>query len=171
MSISHTSGDLTKRIQQLLDERQQLADEIGTIDATLARVGVALASNGRSHTPATPVAKHAAPTKHVAPAKPSTVKIPVKSSVKGIGKTPVKTVGKSAVQSKSTNRKFAISGDQSILAFIKSKINPVGREIEAHWKAEGRKGRAINKVSKLVKDKKLKRTALKGERGSRYSLP
>jgi hypothetical protein len=169
MPISHTSGDLAKRIQELLDQRQQLAQELGTIDATLARVGVALAANGRSQTPASPAAKHVAPAQHVAavkavsPAKPSTVKSPAKVTVKSIGK--------SAVQSKPGNRKFAVSGEQSILAFIKSKTNPVGREIETHWKSEGRKGRAINKVSKLVKDKKLKRAALKGERGSRYSLP
>jgi hypothetical protein len=71
---------------------------------------------------------------------------------------------------KAKRREFAVSGLQSILAFVKSKSNPRGGEIEAQWKSEGRKGRAINLVSKLVKDKKLKRIPLKDERGSRYSV-
>jgi hypothetical protein len=64
-----------------------------------------------------------------------------------------------------------VSGEQSILTFVKSKTNPKGQEIESHWKNEGRKGRAANDLSKLVKEKKLKRAPLKGERGSRYTLP
>jgi hypothetical protein len=46
----------------------------------------------------------------------------------------------------------------------------MGREIEKHWTSEGRAVSAANLLSKLVKEKKLKRTPLKGERGSRYSL-
>jgi hypothetical protein len=53
---------------------------------------------------------------------------------------------------------------------VKSKSNPRGGEIETHWQGEGRGGRAINLISKLVKEKKLKRIPLKDERGSRYSL-
>jgi hypothetical protein len=67
-------------------------------------------------------------------------------------------------------RKFAVSGEQSILAFVKSKSNPIGREIEKHWASEGRAVTAANLLSKLVKEKKLKRTPLKNARGSRYSL-
>lgn len=69
-----------------------------------------------------------------------------------------------------TRRKFAMSGEQSILAFVKSRTNPVGREIEKHWASEKRAVTAANLLSKLVKEKKLKRTPLKNERGSRYSL-
>jgi len=71
---------------------------------------------------------------------------------------------------KRVRRKFAVSGEQSILNFVKSKSNPVGNEIQKHWASEGRAGAAANLISKLVKAKKLKRTPLKGERGSRYSL-
>ena len=69
-----------------------------------------------------------------------------------------------------TRRKFAMSGEQSILAFVKSRSNPIGREIEKHWASEERAVTAANLLSKLVKEKKLKRTPLKNERGSRYSL-
>jgi len=71
---------------------------------------------------------------------------------------------------KRTRRRFEISGEQMILNFVKNKSNPVGREIEKAWHSEGRSGAAANLISKLVKGKMLKRTPLKDERGSRYSL-
>jgi hypothetical protein len=80
------------------------------------------------------------------------------------------TIGKNRRKSKRVRRKFAVSGEQAILDFVKSKSNPMGREIEKHWSSEGRAGTAANLLSKLVKEKKLKRTPLKDERGSRYSL-
>jgi hypothetical protein len=80
------------------------------------------------------------------------------------------TIGKNNRKRKRSRRKFAVSGELSILNFVKSKSNPMGREIEKHWTSEGRAVSAANLLSKLVKEKKLKRTPLKGERGSRYSL-
>jgi hypothetical protein len=75
------------------------------------------------------------------------------------------------VKKKRTRRKFAISGEQSILGYIKSNKSPTSQEIEKHWKSEGRSFVAANLLSKLVKEKVLKRTPLgKGIRGSRYSL-
>jgi hypothetical protein len=72
---------------------------------------------------------------------------------------------------KRRRRTFAVSGEQSILEFIKSNKNPTSQEIEKHWKGEGRSFVAANLLSKLVKEKTLKRTPLgKGIRGSRYSL-
>jgi hypothetical protein len=67
-------------------------------------------------------------------------------------------------------QRFAISGKESVLAFVKEQGKPTSQEIERQWKAEGRKGRAAKALSKLTREKKLKRTKLKGERGSRYSL-
>ena len=152
MPLSQASSDLTQRIQQLLDQRQQLTKAIASIDETLARVGAALATDGRAPKPVTSVKKPATSVaKPVAPTKPAAVK-------------------PTAVKSPRKAGKFAMSGEQSILTFVKTKSNPRGGEIETQWRAEGRKGRAINIISKLVKDKKLKRLPLKGERGSRYSL-
>ena len=140
MPVSHASTDITQRIQQLLDERHKHAEAITSIDATLARVGAALTSNGQPHKPAAAVVKQPAPAKPIS-AKP-----------------------------KGKRQEFAVSGIQSILDFVKSKSSPKGGEIESQWQSEGRKGRAINLISKLVKDKKLKRIPLKDERGSRYTL-
>jgi hypothetical protein len=145
------SSDITVRIQHLLEEREEHAEAIASIDATLARVGAALGGS---------------PT-HAAPAKPAAIfakAAPTKAAAKPVSAKPA------PVAAKPRPGKFAMSGEASILAFVKSKGNPVGRDIEAKWKSEGRKGRAINAVSKLVREKKLKRTPLKGERGSRYSI-
>lgn len=57
-----------------------------------------------------------------------------------------------------------------IVAFVKQHKQPTTREINAHWKGEGRPFTADVPLGKLVKEKKLKRTPLVGERGSRYSL-
>jgi hypothetical protein len=80
------------------------------------------------------------------------------------------TIGKNRRKRKRVRRQFVVSGEQMILNFVKSKSNPIGKEIEKHWSSEGRAGAAATLISKLVKEKKLKRTPLKGERGSRYSL-
>jgi len=91
-------------------------------------------------------------------------------SVNGRGIKHTATRGRPPGKRKRVRGKFAVSGEQSILAFVKSKSSPVGREIEKHWASEGRAVTAANLLSKLVKEKRLKRTPLKGERGSRYSL-
>ena len=82
----------------------------------------------------------------------------------------ITTIGKQRREGKRVRRKFAVSGEQMILNFVKSKSNPVGKDIQKHWASEGRAGAAANLISKLVKEKMLKRTPLKDERGSRYSL-
>jgi len=66
--------------------------------------------------------------------------------------------------------KFTMSGDESILSFIKSAGTPSTKDVNKHWKGEGRGGSADNALTKLVKLKKLKRIAVKGERGSKYSV-
>ena len=43
-------------------------------------------------------------------------------------------------------------------------------DVNKHWQGEGRGGKADNTLTKLVKDGKLKRHEVKGERGGRYSI-
>jgi hypothetical protein len=80
------------------------------------------------------------------------------------------TIGINRRRRERVRRRFAVSGEQSILNFVKSKSNPIGKDIQKHWASEGRAGAAANLISKLVKAKRLKRSPLNGERGSRYSL-
>jgi ferric-dicitrate binding protein FerR (iron transport regulator) len=65
---------------------------------------------------------------------------------------------------------FAMSAEASILAFVKGQKNPMSAEIHKHLKHEGRSSSASNALGKLVREKKLKRAPLAGQRGSRYSL-
>lgn len=66
---------------------------------------------------------------------------------------------------------FAVTGEQSILDFVKRKGKPSTQEINAHWKREGRGGKADNTITRLVKQNRLKRIKCKDVRGSRYALP
>jgi hypothetical protein len=66
--------------------------------------------------------------------------------------------------------KFAMKAEDSVLDFVKSQNLPTTRDVNQHWKADGRGGSADNALTKLVQEKKLKRIAVKGERGSKYSV-
>lgn len=63
---------------------------------------------------------------------------------------------------------FPISGEESVINFVKSKGSPTTAEINAHWQREGRKGKADNTLTKLTKSGRLRRINEKGVRGSRY---
>jgi hypothetical protein len=139
---SWRSGSLPTRIQQLIEERQHHADAITAIDQTLAGVGAALGT-------ATGIGGKRKPGRPPASASATATTSPKKRR----------------------RRSFATTAEESVLGFIRANKNPTGREIEAHWAQEGRGGPAANTLSKLLKDKKLKREPLKGQRGSRYLLP
>lgn len=132
--------DLSQRIRQLIEQRQQHSDALSTIDQTLTQINALLGgtTSRRGRKPAAVTA--AAP-----PAS-----------------TPRGRSGK--------RRHFEITGDQFVLDFVKQRRNPTTREINVAWKREGRGHTADNTLVKLVKEKKLKRKPLVGERGSRYSF-
>jgi len=66
-------------------------------------------------------------------------------------------------------RSFAVSGDTSVLNFVKRHGKPNAADVNKHWQSEGRGGKADNTLSRLVKNKQLKRVEVKGERGGRYT--
>jgi hypothetical protein len=67
--------------------------------------------------------------------------------------------------------RFAVSGNDLVLAFVKANPGATTSEIKKHWAGEGRTSGADNTLSLLVKAKELKRTPLgKGIRGSKYSV-
>jgi len=80
--------------------------------------------------------------------------------------------GKSAAVPKRRRRrrKFAQSADDLVLEIVLAHKNPTTQEINKLWKKEGRSFTADNTLSKLVREKKLKRQPLDGQRGSRYLL-
>jgi hypothetical protein len=55
-----------------------------------------------------------------------------------------------------------------VFNFVKAQGKPNAAEVNQHWQKEGRGGKADNTLTKLVKDGRLKRVQVKGERGGRY---
>lgn len=69
-----------------------------------------------------------------------------------------------------TRGKFALTGEQSIIEFVKKEGKPNAAEVNAHWSKEGRAGKADNALGRLVKTGTLKRVKVADERGSRYAI-
>jgi hypothetical protein len=69
-------------------------------------------------------------------------------------------------------RKFTTTGNESILSFVRAggPKGVTGAQILQHWKAQGRGVGCYNLMGKLIKEKKIKRNKLKGERGSMYVI-
>jgi len=148
MSTVSSPAALPLHIEKLLTQRHEHVAAVAVIDATLARVTAALGVTTPKAAPVAPI-KAAAP-KAVAPKAP-VAKAPA-------AKAPVKA-------------KSGLTANEFVLEFVKAKKNPTSQEINAHWKAAGRKGMADNNLSLLTKAKKLKRVPLgAGIRGSRYSI-
>jgi len=75
-----------------------------------------------------------------------------------------------AVQKESKRRIFATTGAESVVEFVKKTGGATTKEIQKNWNSQGRGGTADNSLSQLFKAKKLKRTPLKDQPGSRYTL-
>jgi hypothetical protein len=136
------SIDIAVHVRKLVEEKQTHVEALGRIDQILDQIGGMLGQNGvRSVRPAATTVT-----------RPSTdVAAPRAKRRK--------------------RRKFAVSGNDLILNFVKQNKRPTTREINTHWISEGRSGKADNILSILVNARKLKRTPLGGgEKGSRYSL-
>lgn len=88
----------------------------------------------------------------------------------GMALPAVKEAGAPATKGRRRRGRFELSGEASILKFIEKHGSPTTKEVNAHWKGEGRGGSADNALTKLVAAKQLKRIALEGQRGSRYKV-
>jgi len=79
--------------------------------------------------------------------------------------------GRPGRKGKRKRGKFAVSGDVSVLEFVKANAKCTAKEVNAHWQGEGRGGSANNTLTRLVQDGKLKRLqGAKGDRGGRYDV-
>ena len=63
-----------------------------------------------------------------------------------------------------------ITGAQAVLHFVQGTGGATTAEIVAHWKLQGRGGKVDNTITKLVLSNRLRRQAIKGARGSRYTI-
>jgi hypothetical protein len=148
LAANHISTDLPTRIQNLLEERQTHMAAIAHIDEVLASVGSALGAP-------------------VAPPKRGPGRPPGPSAMAA---PPAPIAAKKARRGRRSRGSYSTTGDDSVLAFIKEHRSPTTKEIKAHWASEGRGGTADNVLSKLYREKKIKRLPLPGERGSRYTV-
>src|SRR5579864_9767206 len=134
MPVKTHSGDLAGRIHDLVQRRQQHAQAITEIDETLDQIG-SLLRTGRDGS-------------HVK---------------RGPGRPPGST-NSAGPRRRGRRRRgrgsFQTTAEESILTFVKENRNPTTQEIKSHWKSEGRGGTADNALSKLFKERKLKRTPL-----------
>jgi len=150
LATNNISADLPTRIQKLLEERQTHEAAIAHIDEVLQSVGSALGAT-------------AAPAKR-GPGRPAA------SSVVARPPAPVAPMAAKRGRGRRSRGSYSTTGDDSVLAFIKANKSPTTKEIKAHWASEGRGGTADNVLSKLFREKKIRRLPLPGERGSRYAV-
>ena len=141
-----TATDLSAQIQKLLAEKQHHTEALGRIDETLQKVGSLLGMNTEiavRRGPGRPRKTEVAPEVAVQPATP-----PLKGK----------------------RRWFSVTAEQSILDFVSKSGSPTTKEVNRHWKAEGRGGTADNTLSLMVKKQAIKRVPLEGKHGSQYVL-
>jgi hypothetical protein len=84
-----------------------------------------------------------------------------------------KAAGKQGADAKPKPRKrgtFSQTADQMILRLLAGGNALATAEINAAWKKEGRGGTADNTLTRLVKEGKVKRESVEGQRGSKHSL-
>jgi hypothetical protein len=140
MSPKHAI-DLAQQIQQLQADRQRHLQAMATIDRVLAQIDHALRG-------VTPSASPAPET----PSPDNVVRLEVPNHL-------VRHRGR-----------FERTGIDSVLEFIRQNANPTTAEINAHWRAEGRKGTSNVTLLKLLKDRVIRREEDPSVRGSRYRL-
>ena len=106
-----SSSSVSDKVQALLSQRSEHEQAIAAIDHRLAQIAEILGA------PITPRRR---------PGRP-----------KGSGAVAAIQLGRPR---KRTRTRYAVSGEQSILNYIKANKNPTTKEIKAHWASESRKG-------------------------------
>jgi hypothetical protein len=148
MAKTAAGTELLKLVKKLQDERDSHVKAIEAIDLTFKQLGIDVA----------PVAS---------PAKPRRGRPAGTGKKTKVAKPPKKKTAKKT--SKRTRKTFAVSGDESVLAYVKANAGCTTAQVNKHWTKEGRSGKADNALGKLVKDGKITRKNIMGQRGSTYT--
>lgn len=160
-----SAGELTRLIKQLTVERQHHSDSIAEIDQTFKEFGINMGSatrkGGRRK-----AAETAAPAVKKGRGRRAAGKGPKVAKAPKAPKAP-----KTGTRRSPWASKFSITGDALILGYVKEKGGATTEEIRKHWEGSGRRGKAENNLTQLVKTGQLKRTKLEGKPGSTYSIP
>ena len=133
-------GRIAEEIRRLERDRQAHADAMAEIDRVLARIEGTLRERKQAAGFASPLS----------------------SSLEARGSDAGSTDGRRR------RGRFAKTALDSILEFIREKGDPSTAEINAHWRAEGRKGTVNVTLLKLLKQGIIYRKEDPSVRGSRY---
>jgi hypothetical protein len=155
--------EIGHQINELVKQRQFHADMLSTIDATLEKVRGLLGNRGGMPGNGMMPRRRGRPP---GSGKKQQAAAMGAANAGGAGGGP----GRGRGRRRRRRGSFAMSGDDSVLAFVQKKGDATTAEIQKHWQTEGRGGKADNSISRLFKEKKLKRTPLDGQRGSSYAV-
>lgn len=157
-----TTDQLASMIESLRKERDTLATRLAEIDETFGELGIAIESSDAAPATRSP----GRPRKKISKKKKTTTTTKKKTTARG---------GRPAKKGQSSKRggrrkrgTFPRTGEESVLAFVNELKSATAGEINKKWKAEGRGGSADNTLGRLVKDKKIVREDVPGQRGGVY---
>jgi hypothetical protein len=167
------AATLARLIAQLRSEHQDHLDAIAEIDQTLKDFGVSFGDKTVKGTGIKAASrkgkgKRSGPTKANG-ARKSARKAPARGRA-AAGTTAKGKAAKAAGKAGKAS-KFPQTGDELILDFIKATGGATTEEIRKHWASVGRKSKAENNLTTLVRGSKLRRVKQEGMPGSRYVLP
>ncbi|MEX2213902.1 MAG: hypothetical protein WD768_07230 [Phycisphaeraceae bacterium] len=146
MATQGNVTELARMIHRLQQERQQHVDAIAEIDGAFQSLGITPQTSRRG--------RKSKLLKQAAAAAPS-----------------APPAGKTGGKKRRRRRgKFAQTGEQFIAGLLEGGKKLSTGDVNKQWISSGRKNRADITLGKMVKDGSLKRTKIKGERGSNYSL-
>lgn len=148
MAQSQLTKQLVQLIADLQAERQQHEDAIADIDAALGHFGIvteAPARRGR---------------------RPGRKKVAKRRTAKK--KTSKKKAGTKKGRRRRGRGAYSQTADEFVLGLLKGKTLTT-KQVNDAWTRARRAGKADNTLSKLSKDKKVKRQNIKGARGSQYT--
>jgi len=134
--------NLAEKVRQLQADRQRHAQAINQIDQVLERVENALAA-----------------LKGVPP-KPRRSTPPI----------PQKPIAPTTPRAHRHYRKFEMTGEESVMDFVRRHGSPTTAQINANWHAQGRTGVANPILARLLKQGRLLRQIDPSVRGSRYRI-
>ncbi len=179
-----SAQELQRLVSQMVVERQHHIDSIAEIDQTFKEFGIASAGaasarggkRGKVKGKGKSATGEAAATKPAkAPAKKGGRKAGKKAAAPKAAKAPkAPKAAKAPKKAKSRkgvkSGKFEITGDELIIRFLQSTGGASTEEIRKHWETSGRRGKAENNLTNLVKSGKIKRTKMTGKPGSTYQV-
>lgn len=166
MAKTAAAAELLKLVKKLQDERATHVKAIESIDMTFTQLGI---NAGTPAAPATPT--KATGKRRGRPVGSGKKKVTVTKAAKAPKAPKAAKVAKTTKKKsgKRTRKTFAISGEESVLTFVKGNAGCTTAQVNEHWTTEGRAGKADNALGKLVKEGKVNRKNIKGQRGSTFS--